>query len=222
MFHPSALQFLKDLRKNNNKEWFEANRSRYENLREELETFTAEMIRRISRFDKSVAHLSVRECVFRINRDVRFSKDKSPYKTHVAMYISKNGKKSISPGYYFHLEPGATRISGGLWMPGTEELKKVRQEIDYNWPEFRKIISAAKFRSAFGDFRRGKEELLSRPPKGYEETNPAIAYLKLKSWVVTTEVADRDLLLPTIAQQAATVYKSMHPLINFFHRALDD
>lgn len=222
MFQKSSLQFLTDLKRNNHKDWFDKNRQRYETAKANLEEFTAEMIRQISRFDESIAHLQVKECLFRINRDIRFSKDKTPYKTNLSMYISKGGKKAIYPGYYFHLEPGKSHVSGGLWMPLAPELKKIRQEIDYNWDEFQKIVTARKFRSVYGDFRRGSEELLTRAPKGYEEDNPAIGYLRFKSWVVSAPVTDAELQAKDLAKKTAARYEALFPLINFFSRALDE
>ena len=113
MFQQTSIRFLRDLSKNNQKEWFEKNRNRYESTKKELEAFTGEIIKKVTSFDESVAHLQVKECLFRINRDVRFSKNKSPYKNHMAMYLSKGGKKAVNPGYYFHLEPGNSFVAGG-------------------------------------------------------------------------------------------------------------
>jgi uncharacterized protein (TIGR02453 family) len=220
MFQQASLQFLKNLSRNNQREWFEKNRSKYESTKKDLEAFTDDMIKRVSRFDESVAHLKAKECLFRINRDVRFSKDKSPYKSHLAMYLSKGGKKAIDPGYYFHLEPGKSYVAGGLWMPMPPELKKVRQEIDYNWEEFKKISGQKKFKTAFGDFQRGADEVLSRPPKGYEENNPAISYLKLKSWIVSAHVSDETLLSKDLSKKMASYFEAMHPLVMFFNQAL--
>ncbi|MBA4166622.1 MAG: DUF2461 domain-containing protein [Chitinophagaceae bacterium] len=222
MFQQASLQFLKDLTRHNQKEWFEKNRKKYESTKKELEEFTGEIIKKISKFDDSVAHLEVKECLFRINRDVRFSKDKSPYKNHMAMYISKGGKKAVNPGYYFHLEPGNSYVAGGLWMPMAPELKKVRQEIDYSWDEFKKIFNNRKFKAAFNDFRRGEEEVLSRPPKGYDENNAAIAYLKLKSWIVSARITDEELVSKDLIKKVAAHFETMNPMVQFFNQALDE
>src|SRR4051794_15333042 len=125
MLQSSTLRFLKDIRKNNRKDWFDANRNRFENAKNDFENFTADIIKRISRFDESVAHLEAKACTFRQHRDVRFSKDKSPYKINMGMYLSKGGKNGIQAGYYFHLEPGKSMVAGGMWMPMAPELKKV-------------------------------------------------------------------------------------------------
>jgi len=222
MFQQASLQFLKDLQKHNQKEWFEKNRSKYESTKQNLEAFTEDVIKKISRFDESVAHLQVKECLFRINRDVRFSKDKSPYKNHMAMYISKGGKKAINPGYYFHLEPGKSFVAGGLWMPVAPELKKVRQEIDYSFDALKKILANKKFKSTFGEFRNEEGALLSRPPKGYDENNPGIAYLKFKSWIVSADISEKELLTKDLSKKVAAYFETMHPLIKFFNQALDE
>ena len=140
MLQKSTVQFLRDLKKNNSKEWFDTNRKKYESAKNDYEALVGDVIKQLSKTDESIAHLEPKQCVFRINRDVRFSKDKSPYKTNMGMYFSKGGKKSFYAGYYFHLQPGGSFVAGGLWMPMPPELKKVRQEIDYNWEEFKKIV----------------------------------------------------------------------------------
>lgn len=222
MLQSSTLTFLKDLKKHNNKPWFDANRKRYEAAKQDIEQFTAEMIKRVAGFDDTVAHLTPKECLFRINRDVRFSKDKSPYKTNMGMYLSKDGKKGNAAGYYFHCEPGKAFIAGGLWMPMAPELKKVRQEIDYNWEEFKKIVTNKKFKSVFGDLERSSDVLLTRPPKGYEEDNPAIDFLKLKSLVAVASLSDADLTSKDLAKKAASHFSIIKPLVDFLNRAQED
>src|SRR4026207_2423805 len=148
MLQSSTLKFLKDLKKNNNKPWFDANRERYEEAKADFANFIQQVIDVHSKKDKTLASLKAKDCMFRINRDVRFSKDKSPYKTNFGASINKGGKKAFgSAGYYFHLEPGGSFTGGGLYGPAPEELKKTRQEIDYNFTDFKKIIHSKKFRS---------------------------------------------------------------------------
>ena len=124
MVQQTTVQFLRNLKKNNRKEWFDANRSKYEAAKRDIENLSAEIIKRLSRFDETIAHLHPKDCMFRINRDVRFSKDKSPYKTNMGVYFSKGGKKGNNAGYYFHLEPGGSFVAGGMWMPMLPDLKK--------------------------------------------------------------------------------------------------
>ncbi len=222
MIHPSTLQFLTALKKNNAKEWFDANRDKYAEAKENMMAFAAEMLKNISRFDESVAHLEAKDCLFRINRDVRFSKNKAPYKTNMAMYISRGGKKALNTaGYYIHIEPGTSFIAGGIWMPMAPELKKIRQEIDYNFHDFTKTISNKKFKEAFGDLEKSEGTILSRPPKGYDADNEAIEYLKLKSFIASAPIADSLLTDKKLATTIALQFKILHPFIQFLNHALE-
>jgi uncharacterized protein (TIGR02453 family) len=222
MLHQGTIQFLKNLRKNNRKEWFNVNRSKYEDAKKDVENLSAEIIKRLSRTDETIAHLQPKDCMFRINRDIRFSKDKSPYKTNMGVYFSKGGKKGVNAGYYFHVEPGSSFVAGGMWMPMPPELKKVRQEIDYNWDEFEKIISHKKFRSVFGNLDRSSEYILSRPPKGYEDDNPAVEFLKLKSYIATTKISDTDLFSKDLVKKVVGHFELIKPLIDFLNRSVEE
>jgi uncharacterized protein (TIGR02453 family) len=222
MLQQNTVQFLKNLKKNNRKEWFDTNRGRYEEAKKDVENLSAEIIKRLSRADETIAHLQPKDCMFRINRDVRFSKDKSPYKTNMGVYFSKGGKKGINAGYYLHLEPGSSFVAGGMWMPMPPELKKIRQEIDYNWDEFGKIVSNRKFKSAFGDLDRSSEYVLSRPPKGYEDDNPAIEFLKLKSYIATTKIPDTDLTAKDLAKKVVAHFELIKPLVDFLNRSVEE
>ena len=128
----STLNFLKKLTKNNNKEWFDKNRSVYEDAKLEVKALVQQTIEKIATFDPSIASLEPKDCMFRINRDVRFSKDKSPYKNNMGFMIAPGGKKSIKGCYYVHIEPGNCFVAGGIWVPMPEQLKSIRQEIDYS------------------------------------------------------------------------------------------
>jgi hypothetical protein len=160
-----------------------------------------------------------KQCVFRINRDVRFSKNKEPYKNNFGASFSKGAKKINAAGYYFHLEPGASFLGGGLWMPEAPDLQKIRQEIDYSFKEFKGILGNAKFKNTFGTL--STEAKLSRPPKGYDIENPAIEYLKLKSFTAIVPIADKDLWDVNIVKQSLTVFKTLSPLVHFLNRAID-
>jgi uncharacterized protein (TIGR02453 family) len=220
MLQPASIQFLKDLRKNNNKEWFDNNRKQYEQAKSDFERLTADVLERLGKTDETVAHLQPKDCLFRINRDVRFSKDKSPYKTNMGMAIARGGKKVNFPGYYFHFEPGASFAGGGLWMPMAPELKKVRQEIDYNWEEFKKILESEKFKTVLGDLQKSGETSLSRPPKGYHADHPGIEYLKLKSFIASASFSDADIVSGDLARKVTLTFQALRPLIDFCNRAL--
>src|SRR4051812_46280893 len=124
MLQGATLKFLEELRKNNNKPWFEENRGRYESAKEDLQNMVAALIPAIARFDEPIGNLAVKDCTFRINRDIRFSKDKTPYKTNMAAYFSRGGKKANAAGYYFHCEPGKSYAAGGFYSPLPAELSK--------------------------------------------------------------------------------------------------
>jgi len=221
MLQSSSVKFLKDLKKNNHKEWFEANRKAYEATKEDFANLVNDVIAKHGKKDETIASLTAKDCVFRINRDVRFSKDKSPYKTNMGASINRGGKKSIFAGYYFHFEPGESFVGGGLWMPMPEELKKVRQEIDYSFDEFKKIIGNKKFKSIYGDLYTGEDVKLSRPPKGYDDTNPAIEFIKLKSFLAMQKISDADLTDKALAKKITDAFDALLPFVNFLNRAME-
>ncbi len=195
MLRSSTLRFLKDLKKNNKKEWFEKNRPVYESAKEDFVTFVQKLIDLHGKKDLTIKNLHAKDTIFRINRDIRFSKDKSPYKTNFGASINKAGRSAWeTAGYYFHLEPGGSFAGGGIYMPPAEQLKKLRQEIDYNLNDFKKIIGSKKFKSVYGDLDRSEEFLLTRVPKGYEPENPAADYLRLKSYIALVKLKDEELL----------------------------
>lgn len=220
MLQSATLQFLKDLKKNNNKPWFDANRKRYETAKADVAAFVQSIIEAHSKKDPSIAHLQAKDCMFRINRDVRFSKDKSPYKTNIGAFINPGGKKATTAGYYLHIEPGQCFAGGGMYMPMPDELKKVRQEIDYNFADFKKIIQSKKFKTVYGDLDRSAEYLLSRVPKGYEPDNAAADYLKLKSFVAVIKIKDADVTSPAYKKQILTAFESLQPLNEFLNEAV--
>jgi uncharacterized protein (TIGR02453 family) len=221
MLQSSTLKFLKDLKKNNNKPWFDANRKRYEEAKADFANFVQQVIDAHSKKDKTISALKAKDCMFRINRDVRFSKDKSPYKTNFGASINKGGKKAFSTaGYYFHLEPGQCFVGGGIYQPMPDELKKVRQEIDYNFKDFKKIIQSKKFKLLYGDLSKSPEYTLSRVPKGYEADNPAAEYLKLKSYIAFVSFSDKDLTSNTLVKKTAAAFETLQPLLNFINESL--
>jgi uncharacterized protein (TIGR02453 family) len=221
MLQSSTLKFLKDLKKNNNKPWFDKNRKVYETAKADFARFIQAVIDQHSKKDISIKNLLAKDCMFRINRDVRFSKDKSPYKNNFGASINKGGKKAWNfAGYYFQVQPGRNFAGGGIWMPEPNELKKVRQEIDYNFANFKKIIGSKKFKSVYGDLDRSAEFLLSRVPKGYEPGNPAADYLKLKSFVAISFFSDADLTSKDLVKKTAAAFEVLQPLINFINDAV--
>lgn len=220
MLEPQTLRFLAALKKNNNKAWFDAHRIQYDAARIDFQNFIQLVIGDLGKTDPSIAGLSARDCLFRINRDVRFSNDKSPYKTNFGASIKAGGRKSGLAGYYFHLEPGKSFAGGGLWMPEPENVKKVRQEIDYNWDEFRSIISSRKFRSTFGDLYKGADISLANVPRGYEKENPAAAYLKLKCFIAETQLPNEALTSAGLHKTTVSAFITLQPLLQFINRSI--
>ncbi len=221
MLQTSTLKFLKDLKKNNNKPWFDANRKQYEIGKADFVVFTQKVIDSFGKKDAGIKNLTAKDCMFRINRDVRFSKDKSPYKSNFGASINAGGRKAInSAGYYFQVQPERNFAGGGIWMPEPNELKKVRQEIDYNFADFKKIVGSKKFKSVYGDLDRSAEFLLSRVPKGYEPDNAAAKYLKLKSFVAISFFSDADLTSKDLVKKTVAAFEALQPLIMFINKSL--
>jgi len=220
MFKTSTLKFLKGLKKNNNKTWFEKNKSAYLDAKEDAEHFVERLIESLGKVDPDIAPLRAKDCTYRIYRDVRFSSDKTPYKTHMGAFLNKGGKKVPTAGYYFHAEPGRSMTGGGLWMPMPAELSKVRQEIDYNFAEWTKLLGARRFKKYFSE-GLDKDEILSRPPKGYDAENPAIGFLKLKSFVVTRLLTDEMMTSRSLLKEVLNSFESMKEYVYFINRSLE-
>lgn len=220
MIQPSTIKFLKDLRKNNNKPWFDGHRDQYDAAREDVISLAGELIKAIAVFDPLVSNLQPKECIFRINRDIRFSKDKTPYKTNMACYFNKAGKKGNGAGYYLHIEPGSSFAAGGIWMPAATDLAKIRQEIDYGFEEWKKLTGNPTFKKQF-PAGLADNEVLTRPPKGYDENNPAIDFIKMKSFVISKPFADAGVQDRSFVKAVAKTFLHIYPLVNFLNKAID-
>ena len=213
--------FLKKLKKNNSKEWFDKNRTEYEEAKKEFVKIIEETLAQSVKFDKKLAGLEPKKTLFRINRDIRFSKDKSPYKTNFGANVSPGGKSNLIPGgYYIHVEPGKSFIAGGCYMPEPEMLNSIRQEIDYHFADFKKILAQKEFRKYFGG-KLSDEEKLVNPPKGYDKENPAVEFLKFKHFIVLHKVDDKLLLSPKFPKYVADVFKAMYPFNMFLRKAVE-
>lgn len=221
MLEPQTLKYLKGLKKNNTKAWFDTHRTSYEAARIDYSNFIQLVIDELQKTDTTITGMTSKECLFRINRDVRFSKDKRPYKTNFGASIKRGGKKSLFAGYYFHLEPGGSFVGGGMWMPEAPQLKALRQEIDYNWEEFQSLISAPAFKKIYGDVILTEDVSLSTPPRGYEKDNPAIKYLKLKSVFAETSVSDEELISSKLHRKTVDAFKAIKPVLDFINRTVE-
>ncbi len=219
MLQPATITFLEKLAKNNNKPWFDKHRDDYQAAKEDYEAFVTEVLEGLANIDPLFKEQKAKDCVFRIFRDVRFSKDKTPYKAHFGAFFSKGGRKYPGAGYYFHLEPGGKSFAGGgLWVPEAPLLKAVRQEIDYNFEEFKTIVGDKKFKKLFTQING---EQLKTNPQGYAEDNPAIEYLKMKSFTVSCNLADADVTGKGVVKKTMEVFATMRPFIDFLNRSVD-
>lgn len=217
-----VLSFLSDLRENNHREWFQANRSRYDAAKKEVLSWGEQVLAGITEADPRLAHLEVKETIFRINRDVRFSANKSPYKDHFGLYFCQDGRKSESAGYYIHIAPQGFFFGGGMYSLAPDTLKKVRTEIDYGLEEWTSILQDPVAFKWYGSKLLTEPGMqLSRPPKGFDEQNPAIAYLKYKQFVRICALDSNELRLKGSAERVIEGLQALVPFIHFLNRAVE-
>jgi len=215
----NVLPFLRDLAENNTREWFQDNKKRYQQAKGEFEEFIGKLLPQLALIDKGLSGLEVKQCVFRIYRDVRFSHDKSPYKTNMGAAMTRGGRKSPFATYYFHMEPGSVFAGGGIWMPDAPVLKAMRQEVYYNVDEFKSILNAPSFRKYFDGISGDK---LKRPPRDFPSDFPDVDLLMYKSYVTTTQLRDEQVLRENFMEELLNVYRAMYPFNSFINRALAD
>ena len=213
----STLDFLADLRHHNEREWFNANRKRYNEAKAEYERFVQALIVKIVAFDPILKGLEAKNCMYRINRDIRFSPDKTIYKTHLGAFIVKGGKKNGDrfAGYYIHIEPdNNSMIAGGAYMPPMAWLTSIRNNIDEKGETFLTIINDPKFRAVFGDI---EGEKLKGAPKGFLRDNRYIDLLRMKSYLASTIISDKEVLSTDLFDFIIKACKAMKPLNDFLN-----
>jgi len=221
MQNEKIFSFLKALKKNNNREWFEKNKHKYLDAKAEFEFLVHDLIKGISKFDKKInPDTEAKDCVFRIYKDVRFSKDKTPYKTHFGAYFSPGGRKSSEAGYYFHLEPGSVFLAGGNWQPEPAQLNAIRQEIDYNGGKLTSILNSKNFKKYFNGL--SEEDKLKTVPKGFDKDHKHLEFLKLKSFIAYSKFTDKKVAAKDFDKQVCDGYKAMYPFIAFLREAADN
>lgn len=219
MIQPHTFNFLKDLVENNNREWFLENKERYEFARENVIDFTAGLIKQMHLVDLNIdKDLDAKKCIMRIYRDIRFSKDKTPYKNNFGVSIPTTGKKAGRAEYFLHITPGNCFIAGGYWMPPADHLKAIRQEIDYNSSALRDIINDKEFVTLFGDFT--SQEQLKSVPKEYSADNENLSLLKLKSFVAFHPLKDEELHNADAVNLIVGICRKIYPLNVFINNAL--
>jgi uncharacterized protein (TIGR02453 family) len=212
----TTLSFLSELNRNNNREWFKKNESSYKDAKINFESFVQEAIDEIVDFDPIIKGLEAKTCIFRINRDIRFSNDKSPYKPNFGAFIVKGGKKNGDKfaGYYLHLESGKSFIAGGAYVPPSPWLAAIREKIDQEPASFHKILKNKDFVKYFGQITGEK---LKTPPRGYTSDNPNIELLKLKSYLVVNDVSDKMVVSADYQTHVINVLKAMKPLNDYLN-----
>ncbi len=213
-----TLSFIRDLQLNNDREWFAENKKRYEAARADFISFLDDFLLGAAAFEPLAQRQTGKDLVFRIYRDVRFSKNKNPYKDHFGAYLAEGGRKSIYPGYYLHLCPNnQSFLACGLWMPPADFLKAVRQEIDYNLKEFQQLITEPEFNKYFADVTGEK---LKTNPKGYDKENPALPYLRHKSFMVSYPLPDAVLISEKAQTEILRAMELAKPFKEFLMRPL--
>lgn len=219
MLQSTTLDFLRDLGENNAKTWFDENRDRYQAAKKDVEQLVNELIAALVDVDPGLLGLEAKQSMFRIFRDVRFSKDKVPYKSHMGAWMARGGRKSIYAGFYLHIEPGGKSMAaGGIWHPQGDVLKAVRDAIDYEPDDLRNVLADKEFKKYFPELEGSK---LKTAPKGYPKDHPAIDLLRHKDLVVSTKLKDSDLTSKKLIDKLVSIYSAMYPLNAFLNGAID-
>ncbi|MBI1300655.1 MAG: TIGR02453 family protein [Alphaproteobacteria bacterium] len=214
-----SLKFLTALAENNSKEWMDANRDWYLDVRSHFLDEVSELLKGLVAIEPGLEVLRPKDCIFRQNRDIRFSSDKRPYKVNLAAYFATGGKKSNGPGYYLHIQPGQSFLAGGIWMPPADVVKKIRREIDYSGRELESILSNPQFSNYFSGM---EGEQLKTSPREYEADHPYIHYLRYKSYIVSTPLSDEAIRTGNYKQEALKVFSVMKPFHDFLAKAVED
>jgi uncharacterized protein (TIGR02453 family) len=212
----TTFRFLIDLESNNNRDWFNENKPRFIEAMSDFTVFIEALIAQIAKFDDSITDVNAKDCVFRIYRDVRFSKDKTPYKSFFSAYIAEGGRKSTRPGYYVHLDPTKPFFAAGKYTVEPDELAKIRTQIAEDFESIRNIFSEPKFKTDYGEMSR--EFALKNPPKGFPKDHEAIELLKLKSFIVSKICKEKEICETDFLTENARIVK---PFLDFLRNSLD-
>lgn len=214
----NTFSFLKALRENNNREWYAAHKDLYQRAKTEFEHLTEILIYECSRLDASVAGLAPNDCIFRIFRDVRFSKNKEPYKTNFGAFIAPGGRKAMRAGYYLHVEPGACFVAGGIYLPPAEVLRAIRKDIYEHFEEFSELLAESELQRIYGSI---EGEHLKLAPKGFPKDFKGIELLKFKSYGLLSSVTDAALQHPDSLQHIVNSFRVAVPFVRFLNEAIE-
>lgn len=220
MITKDTLQFLEDLKNNNHRDWFQANQDRYEAYKQDYRSTVEAFLDVMKPLDETLEQLEFKDCSYRINRDIRFSKDKTPYKTHMGIWMCEGKKHTNLAGYYVHIEPDSGFAGGGLYMPEAPALNKVRREIDGFYEELEDVLNAPDFKKVYGGLDTDEGMVLKSMPKGFDKNHPAIELLKFKTFLATAKLSKKELLSKTFVQDTSEKLIVLKPLVEFLNRAL--
>jgi uncharacterized protein (TIGR02453 family) len=215
------LEFLNQIAANNNREWFHANKPLYNKAKKQMEDITSELIPALYEFDKTITGISAKDTVFRIFRDIRFSKNKLPYKTNMGGFMAPGGRKSVLPGYYLHIEPGASFIGGGIYMPQPDNLKAIRNEIYFDVDAFKKVINEKNFQKYYGGLS-DMGDSLKTAPKGFDKDWPDIDLLRYKHYVCGHNIKDEVIASDDFIPYTIDAFKAMKGLNEFLRIAIEN
>jgi uncharacterized protein (TIGR02453 family) len=214
------IDFLSQLKLNNNREWFQDNKKWYDASKKEVENFVSEMITTLSAIDPALQTPVMKDCMFRIFRDVRFGADKSPYKTNFGAFIAHGGRKSSFPGYYFHFEPGESMLAGGVYQPQPDTLKLIRNEVYFHSAELRSILEKPSFKDKFGQL--GDFDKMKKGPKDFPADFPDMDLLKYRSYIVSKTIPDDLVVSGNYRDKVLDIVNELQPFMAFLNRALNN
>lgn len=212
------FEFLRQLAANNTREWMNDHKSLYQNAKNDFENIIRQYLEHLGTLDPELSKLTPKDCIFRLHRDIRFSRDKTPYKTNFGASMAPGGRKSPKATYYLHIQPDSSFIAGGIYMPQNDILKLLRQEIDYNINEFLAITEDKSFKKYFPSF---EGESLKKAPKGYDPDHPHIDILKHKHFIVSHPVRDTDVLSPGFEAFSVKIFQTIKPFNDFLNRVFE-
>ena len=219
-----TIGFLRELSCNNNREWFAANKERYREVQARWHEWCGQLIRAVGQYDPDIARLNVKDCTYRIYRDTRFSTDKSPYKTHFGVFLSKGGKKSMHAGYYFHVGTGLGKdyphchmMASGNYCYEPRVVRMLREDISFGWEAFKENVLEV----ADPSFRVDMDGALKRVPKGYPADAPYADFMRLKSFSLVSYLDDDFILQPNLVSRVAKLFKTVKPFNDYINRAGD-
>lgn len=218
------LKFLRDLACNNNKEWFTANKERYVQIQQKWYAFCEELIAEIGKYDEDIARLTIKDCTYRIYRDTRFSKDKTPYKTHFGVFLAPGGKKSMHAGYYFHVGtggedyyPAGHMLAAGNYCYEPKAIKILREDISDGWDEFKTEVLDI----TDDAFSVDMDGALKKVPKEYPADAPYADFMRLKNYCLVMNVDDKFITAPNLAKRVAALFQTTKPFNDYINRAVD-